>query len=82
MIKPFSWKEIGDRFYYYDTETGKIVGFCSKHANSDVWFGIVYVGEYTFTIDTEKHLGLYVSFESAKAAVSHFWDISNRTLIE
>ena len=82
MIKQYSWKEITHKFYYYDTETGKIVGFCSKHANSDVWFGVVYVGEYTFTVDTEKHLGLYVDFDSAKAAIAHFWDISNRTLIE
>ena len=28
------------------------------------------------------HNGLYVDFDSAKAAVAHFWDISNRTLLE
>ena len=76
------WKTIGDKYYYYNTFTGKIIGFSHKHALSDVWYSLVYTGEYTFTIDEEKHLGQYINSDSAKKAVEFYWDVSNRTLIE
>ena len=71
-----------DRYYYYDVATGKVVGMVSKIALQDVWISLVYIGEYTFVRDDEKHLGQYISMEFAKEAIQRFWDIQNRTLLE
>ncbi len=82
MIKSFNWKNIGDKFYFYEINTGKIVGFVHKYAHHDVWIAVVYKGEYAFTVDTEVHLGQYIDFTFAQNAVQHYWEIQNRTLIE
>jgi hypothetical protein len=42
----------------------------------------MYVGENSYTIQDEKHLGKYISLEFAKDAAQRFWDIQNRTLLE
>ncbi len=76
------WKSISDRYYYYDTVTGKIVGMASKIALQEVFYGIVYTGQYTFTLDDERHLGQYISLEHAKKSIEYFWDVQSRTLIE
>ncbi len=76
------WKGISDRYYYYDTVTGKIVGMASKIALQEVFYGIVYTGQYTFTLDDERHLGQYISLEHAKKSIEYFWDVQSRTLIE
>ncbi len=81
MIKEYDWERYGDRYYYYDKATGKVVGSVSKIALQDVWISLVYIGEYTFTRDDEKHLGQYISMDFAKEATQKFWDIQNRTLI-
>jgi hypothetical protein len=82
MIQTFDWKERGSAYYYYNVNTGKIVGTVSKLMSNDIWIGLVYVGQYTFTLDDEKHLGQYIDLSFAKEAVTHFWDIQNRTLLE
>jgi hypothetical protein len=82
MIQTFDWKERGSAYYYYNVNTGKIVGTVSKLMSNDIWIGLVYVGQYTFTLDDEKHLGQYIDLSFAKDAVMHFWDIQNRTLLE
>jgi hypothetical protein len=81
-LQKFQWEKFGDRFYYFDVNTGKIVGFSSKIALQEIYFSIIYTGQYTFTVDDEKHLGQYISLEHAKKAVEYFWDIQNRTLLE
>jgi hypothetical protein len=78
----YDWKSVSDRYYYYDTVTGKIVGMASKIALQEVFFGIVYTGQYTFTLNDEKHLGQYISIEHAKTAIEVFWDIQYKTLLE
>jgi hypothetical protein len=62
--------------------TGKVVGTVSKIALQDVWISLVYIGEYSFTVQDEKHLGQYISLDFAKEATQRFWDIQNRTLLE
>jgi hypothetical protein len=81
-MNEYKWERFSDRYYYYNVATGKVVGTVSKIALQDVWISLVYIGEYTFTRDDEKHLGQYISLEFAKEAAQRFWDIQNRTLLE
>jgi len=81
-MNEYKWERFSDRYYYYNIATGKVVGTVSKIALQDVWISLVYIGEYTFTRDDEKHLGQYISLEFAKDAAQRFWDIQNRTLLE
>ena len=78
----FAWKNINDKFYYYNVRTGKIAGVAFKYVNHDVWVAYVHTGEYVFTQENEKHLGQYIDFEFAKEAVVHYWEIQSRTLLE
>lgn len=78
----YEWRNYSDRYYYYNTETGKIVGVANKIALQEVYISLVYIGEYTFTIQDEIHLGQYISLEHAKKAAELFWDIQNKTLLE
>lgn len=77
----YDWKSISDKYYYFDTVTGKIIGQAGKQALHEVFFCVTYTGEHTFSANDEHHLGQYVSLEHAKRAVEKFWDIQNRTLI-
>lgn len=81
MNNALDWKSNGDRYYYYNTTTGKIIGLASKIALQEIFFGVVYTGNFTFTIDDEKHLGQYISLEHAKQAIESYWDIDSRTLL-
>ena len=78
----YEWQERGSAYYYYNIDTGKIVGNVSKIMSNDIWIALVHTGTYTFTLDDERHLGQYISVDFAKDAVEHFWAIQNRTLIE
>lgn len=78
----YEWKEIGDKSYFYDLNTGKIVGFSHKHAMSDIWYSVVYTGQYTFTVDDEKHLGQYINSSFARQSIEFYWEVQNRTLLE
>jgi hypothetical protein len=81
-MNEYKWERFSDRYYYYNIATGKVVGTVSKIALQDVWISLVYLGEYTFTVQDEKHLGQYISLDFAKEATQRFWDIQNRTLLE
>lgn len=81
-MNSFEWKERDHCWYYYDSGTGKIVGKANKRALSDICIALVYTGQYTFTIDDERHLGQYIDIESAKTSVVHYWDVQGRTFIE
>lgn len=78
----YEWKSVGDKYYYYNITNGKIVGLTSKIALQDIYFSVVYTGEYTFSIADEKHLGQYVSLEHSKKTIENFWDIQSRTLLD
>ncbi len=78
----FEWRERGHRWYYFDSATGKIVGTANKQALDEIWIALVYTGQYTFTLDDERHLGQYIDMYFAKDAVEYFWDVQNRTLLE
>jgi hypothetical protein len=77
----YDWQERGSAHYYYDTDTGKVVGTVSKLMSNEIWIALVNMGKYTLTLDDEKHLGQYIDKAFAKDAVEHFWAIQSRTLI-
>jgi frataxin-like iron-binding protein CyaY len=54
----------------------------SKIALQEIWIALVYTGEYTFTLQDEKHLGQYINLEFAKRAAEFFWERESRTLLE
>ena len=78
----YEWQERGSTYYYYNTDTGKIVGNVSKIMSNEIWIALVHTGTYSYTLDDERHLGQYISIDFAKDAVEHFWAVQNRTLIE
>lgn len=80
-MREYEWERYGDKYYYYDSVTGKIVGAVNKIALQEVWIALVYTGEYTFTLDDEKHLGQYINLVSAKRAAEFFWEREYRTLL-
>jgi hypothetical protein len=82
MNNEFDWVERGTAHFYFSKETGKVVGHVSKMIVNDIYIALVYTGQYTFTLQDERHLGQYINLSCAKDAVSHFWDIQNRTLLE
>jgi hypothetical protein len=81
-MNEYDWKERGSASYYYNVNTGKIVGVVSKLMSNEIWIGVVYTGKYSFTLDDECHLGQYIDMYFAKDAVELFWAIQNRTLLE
>lgn len=81
-MREFRWERYGEKYYYYDVNTGKIVGSANKIALQEVWIALIYVGEYTFTLQDEKHLGQYINMDFAKRAVEFFWERESRTLLE
>ena len=80
-MKQYDWERYSEKYYYYDTSTGKIVGSVSKIALQEIWIALVYIGEYTFTVQDEKHLGQYINMDFAKRAVEFFWERESRTLL-
>ena len=81
-MREFRWERYSDKYYYHDVATGKIVGTVSKIALQEIWIALVYTGEYSFTIQDEKHLGQYINLDSAKRATEFFWARESRTLLE
>ena len=81
-MSEFEWQERNTAHFYYDLDTGKVVGHVSKMVANDIYIALVYTGQYTFTIADERHLGQYIDLQHAKDAVEHFWAIQNRTLLE
>jgi hypothetical protein len=82
MMNKYDWKSISDRYYFYKTDTGKIVGHAGKVALQEIFYGVVYTGDFTFTVADEGHLGQYVSLEHAKKAIEFHWEVQNKTLLE
>lgn len=81
MKNIYDWRGYSDKYYYYNTVTGKIVGLTSKIALQDIYYSVVYTGTETFTIADEKHLGQYISLEHAKKATEWYWEVEDKTLL-
>ena len=69
MNQTFDWQERGTAYYYYNIDTGKIVGVVSKLMSNEIWIALVHVGKYTLTLDDEKHLGQYIDLNFARPGI-------------
>jgi hypothetical protein len=81
-MSEYDWQERNTAHFYYDLNTGKVVGHVSKMMANDIYIALVYTGQYTFTLQDELHLGQYIDLSCAKDAVTRFWNVQNRTLLE
>lgn len=73
----YSWKDADhDVHYYFKDENGLIIGQVHKLAHTRIFVALALI------INEEKYLGRYVSLDFAKQAVTIYWDIQDRTLIE
>lgn len=78
----YDWKSVSDKYYYFHTPTGRIIGNAGKQALHEVFFALAYTTDFSYTVKDEIHLGQYISLEHAKRAIEDYWDIQNRTLLE
>ena len=75
-MKQYDWTGI-NVLYYYEKNTGKIVGQCHMITHTQIWIGKVWVDSVI-----EKSLGQYISLESCKKAGEQYWLSESMTLIE
>ena len=70
------WKDVEHKCsYYYLRDTGRIIGQVYNLAHTNIYGAKVYSD-----LNEERYLGQYISCESAKKAIEHFWNIQERTL--
>ena len=71
-----NWKDADHKVsYYYQGDTGRIVGQVYNLAHTNVYGAKVYS-----ELNEERYLGQYISCESAKKAIEHFWNVQELTL--
>ena len=72
------WKDVEHKCsYYYLRDTGRIIGQVYNLAHTNIYGAKVYSD-----LNEERYLGQYISCESAKKAIEHFWNIQERTLTD
>lgn len=77
-----NWQETENTHYYYNEETGRILGVAYKYANQNiVWCSKIYKDNIPFTNDNEYYLGQFINLNSAKKSIEHYWEVQNRTLL-
>jgi hypothetical protein len=77
------WRHADHMSYYFNAETGRILGSIFRYANQNVvWIAKVEKNVIPYTNDNEVHLGHFISSESAKTMVEEYWNLQNRTLLE
>ena len=70
------WKDVEHKCsYYYLRDNGRIIGQVYNLAHTNIYGAKVYSD-----LNEERYLGQYISSESAKKAIEHFWNIQERTL--
>jgi len=79
------WRDAGhETHYFYEENSGLIIGQVYNIAHTKIWGTRVYAHNKTsITYGTEeKHLGTYISLECAKRSIENFWNIQDRTLLQ
>ena len=72
------WKDVEHKCsYYYLRDNGRIIGQVYNLAHTNIYGAKVYSD-----LNEERYLGQYISCESAKKAIEHFWNIQERTLTD
>jgi hypothetical protein len=78
-MKEYDWKdnETVEVFYYFEKDTGKIVGQTNQIAHTKIWLSKI-IGER----NEEGYLGQYITLSHSKKAIEEYWSIQSRTLLE
>lgn len=77
------WHESENLSYYYDDDTGRILGSAFRYPNqTTVWVAKIEKSDMPYTNENEMILGHFISLQSAKTMVEEYWNIQNRTLLE
>ena len=72
------WKDVEHKCsYHYLRDNGRIIGQVYNLAHTNIYGAKVYSD-----LNEERYLGQYISCESAKKAIEHFWNIQERTLTD
>jgi len=71
-----NWRDADHKVsYYYDTDTGRIVGQIYNLAHTNIY------GAKVFSeLNEEKYLGQYINEIFAKQATEYFWNLQERTI--
>jgi hypothetical protein len=81
METKFEWKDTAVNSstvcYYFESHSGKIVGQVNNIVHTDVW-----ISKIILNYNEERFLGMFITNEHAKAAISNYWLIQSRTLLE
>ena len=73
----YSWKDADhDCHYYLKDENGLIVGQVHKIAHTKIFVSVAII------VNEEKYLVRYIALDFAKTAISNYWDIQGRTLLD
>jgi len=71
------WKDADhNTHYYYNVENGQIVGQVHNISHTKIYLAVAIVR------NAEEYIGRYIALDFAKNAVSHYWNIQERTLLQ
>jgi ribonucleotide reductase alpha subunit len=77
-MNTYLWKDAeNENHYYYNENTGRIIGQVHKVSHTKVWLTKIYTNVH----NEELYLGTYISCETAKIAIENHVSIQERTLI-
>jgi len=70
------WRDADHKVsYYFEKDNGRIIGQVYNLAHTNIYGAKVYSER-----NEELYLGQYISYEFAKKATEHFWNVQERTL--
>ena len=76
------WFESADTHYYWDQNTGRLLGLVFKWAAQNViWNAKVVTPELPWSQDSEYHLGQFMGSDWARRALEEYWLRETRTLL-
>jgi hypothetical protein len=79
----YNWSdESAQTKHYVRVDDGRIVGTIWQYVNNNViWSSKILADEFPFTDSSGKHLGHYISQDTARRSVEKYWSIQERTLL-
>lgn len=81
-LRDLQWRESSDTYYYYEASSGRLLGTVFKWAAQNViWNAKALTLKIPFDGDNEVALGQFISSESARRALEHYWLRETRTLL-
>jgi len=79
----YSWRSDSQVSYYFRETDGRILGSVWQYVNNNtIWCSKILADEFPFTNSSDKHIGHYITQDSAKKSVEMYWLKEERTLLE